>query len=257
MSSTPAHRTCRRNASFGESRAGRRRRPLILTSSDGNRFAAALAESPDPHGSAVVVLPDVRGLYRFYVELVERLAEAGHHAIALDYFGRTAGAEERGEDLDFAAEVPKTRVETVQLDLAAARSALAERTGATSVVSLGFCFGGTHSFIAGTNPELGLDGVIGFYGLLDPTRVGKARSRSSTARDSRSGPGPFRGADQDDPGRGRRGLRPPLITAGVEHEIVTYPGAPHSFFDKTAAEHAEASRDAWNRVLDFLGEPLA
>ena len=78
---------------------------LVLTSSDGNRFAAALAESPEPRGSAVVVLPDVRGLYRFYVELVERLAEAGHHAIALDYFGRTAGAEERGEDFDFSPEV--------------------------------------------------------------------------------------------------------------------------------------------------------
>ena len=76
---------------------------LVLTSSDGNRFAAALAESHEARGSAVVVLPDVRGLYRFYVELVERLAEAGHHAIALDYFGRTAGAEERGEDFDFAA----------------------------------------------------------------------------------------------------------------------------------------------------------
>ncbi len=146
---------------------------LVLTSSDGNRFAAALAESPEPRGSAVVVLPDVRGLYRFYVELVERLAEAGHHAIALDYFGRTAGAEERDEDFDFSPEVSQTRTETVQLDLAAARSALAERTGATSVVSLGFCFGGTHSFFAGTNPELGLDGVIGFYGLLDPARVGK------------------------------------------------------------------------------------
>jgi hypothetical protein len=35
---------------------------LVLTASDGNRFAAALAESPEARGSAVVVLPDVRGL---------------------------------------------------------------------------------------------------------------------------------------------------------------------------------------------------
>ena len=185
---------------------------LVLTSPDGNRFAAALAESPEPRGSAVVVLPDVRGLYRFYVELVERLAEAGHHAIALDYFGRTAGAEEREEDFDFSPEVSQTRTETVQLDLAAARSALAERTGATSVVSLGFCFGGTHSFFAGTNPELGLDGVIGFYGLLDPARVGKTNRPNLLERgagDLGSGPRPVRRRRSGDPGRGRRGLRPP------------------------------------------------
>lgn len=232
---------------------------LVLASSDGNRFAAALAESPEPRGPAVVVLPDVRGLYRFYVELAERLAEAGHHAVALDYFGRTAGAEERGEDFDFSPEVSQTRAETVQLDLAAARSALVERTGATSVVSLGFCFGGTHSFFAGTNPELGLDGVIGFYGLLDPARVGKTNRPSLLERGAEiSVPvlGLFGGADEAIPGEDVEAFDSLLDTAGVAHEIVTYPGAPHSFFDKSAAEHAEASRDAWNRVLDFLdGSP--
>jgi carboxymethylenebutenolidase len=34
--------------------------------------------------------------------------------------------------------------------------------------------------------------------------------------------------------------------------MVTYPGAPHSFFDRAQAEHAEASEDAWRRVLAFL-----
>jgi len=40
--------------------------------------------------------------------------------------------------------------------------------------------------------------------------------------------------------------------AGVEHEIVTYPGAPHSFFDRKQEEFADASEDAWRRVLDFV-----
>jgi carboxymethylenebutenolidase len=31
-----------------------------------------------------------------------------------------------------------------------------------------------------------------------------------------------------------------------------YPGAPHSFFDRRAAEQAEASEDAWRRMLGFL-----
>ena len=53
---------------------------LELTSADGTRFSAALAEAPEASGRAVVILPDVRGLYPFYSELAERFAQAGHHA---------------------------------------------------------------------------------------------------------------------------------------------------------------------------------
>ena len=49
---------------------------LELESADGTRFSAALAESPEPRGRAVVILPDVRGLYPFYSELAERFAAA-------------------------------------------------------------------------------------------------------------------------------------------------------------------------------------
>jgi carboxymethylenebutenolidase len=43
-----------------------------------------------------------------------------------------------------------------------------------------------------------------------------------------------------------------LTAAGVEHEIVTYDGAPHSFFDRKQEEFAEASADAWRRLLEFI-----
>jgi len=48
-----------------------------------------------PTGKAIVILPDVRGLYRYYEELAVRFAEAGVEAIAIDYFGRTAGIGDR------------------------------------------------------------------------------------------------------------------------------------------------------------------
>ena len=103
---------------------------LELTSADGTRFSAALAQAPEPGGRAVVILPDIRGLYPFYSELAERFAEAGHHAIAIDYFGRTAGLGPRGEDFEFWPHVEQTRPRTVQADVAAALAALRERTGA-------------------------------------------------------------------------------------------------------------------------------
>ena len=43
-----------------------------------------------------------------------------------------------------------------------------------------------------------------------------------------------------------------LTAAGVEHEIVVYEGAPHSFFDRKQEEFAAESADAWERTLAFL-----
>jgi carboxymethylenebutenolidase len=39
---------------------------------------------------------------------------------------------------------------------------------------------------------------------------------------------------------------------GVEHEVEIYDGAPHSFFDRRFDDYAEASADAWERVLAFV-----
>ena len=39
--------------------------------------------------------------------------------------------------------------------------------------------------------------------------------------------------------------------------LVTYAGAPHSFFDRKQEEFGEASADAWARVLAFLERQAA
>ena len=43
-----------------------------------------------------------------------------------------------------------------------------------------------------------------------------------------------------------------LREAGAEHEVVTYPGAPHSFFDRRQEDFAAESEDAWQRTLAFI-----
>jgi carboxymethylenebutenolidase len=224
---------------------------LELTSADGTRFSAALAVAPDAREPAVVILPDVRGLYRFYVDLAERFAQAGHTAIAIDYFGRTAGLGARDDDFDYMEHVQQTRVEGVQADTAAAIDALRERAGASRVAAVGFCFGGTHSFLAAQNAELPLDGVVGFYGSL-----GQRPNRPSpigTAADTRCPVlGLFGGADENIPPDQVQEFDDALDASGVEHELVSYPGAPHSFFDRKQEQYANASADAWRRVLGFL-----
>src|SRR5919197_2855893 len=81
---------------------------LRLTSVDGTEFAAFVAMPDEDTPTGVVILPDVRGLYRFYEELALRFAERGHAAIAIDFFGRTAGVEKRGDDFEYPPHVDQT-----------------------------------------------------------------------------------------------------------------------------------------------------
>jgi carboxymethylenebutenolidase len=93
---------------------------VVLEGADGNRFAAFLAAPDQPSRVGVVVLPDVRGLYHFYEELALRFAERGYAALAVDYFGRTAGIAKRDEDFQAMEHTAQTTPEGVQSDIAAA-----------------------------------------------------------------------------------------------------------------------------------------
>ncbi|MGH3110119.1 MAG: dienelactone hydrolase family protein [Gaiellaceae bacterium] len=225
---------------------------LVLEAADGNRFAAFFATPDEPAGASVgvVILPDVRGLYRFYEELALRFAERGYPALAIDYFGRTAGADKRGDDFEYMPHVDQTTADGIQQDVAAAVAVLRDR-GHGTLVTVGFCFGGRHSWLA-TAAGHDLAGGVGFYG------------RPGLGRDGAPGPtqraaelqGPLLGLmGGDDPGipvQDVDAFEAALDAAGVENEIVTYPGAPHSFFDRKQEEFAAESEDAWNRVLAFV-----
>src|SRR5207248_3165433 len=122
---------------------------LVLEAADGNRFAAFLASPEEPSGTGVVVLPDVRGLYRFYEELALRFAERGHHALAFDYFGRTAGVAKRDDDFPYMEHVRQTTSAGIQADVAAAVAHLRSPAGGScrAVFTVGFCFGGRNSWL--------------------------------------------------------------------------------------------------------------
>ncbi len=93
---------------------------LHLTSGDGTRFAAFAANaSATPSESAMLVLPDVRGLHRYYEELAMRFAEAGIDALAIDYFGRTATTDDRSDDFRFMDHVSRTAYPTMAADIEA------------------------------------------------------------------------------------------------------------------------------------------
>jgi carboxymethylenebutenolidase len=219
---------------------------LTLTAADGTAFSAAYAAPAQDAQVGVVVLPDVRGLHPFYVALAERFAEAGIVAVAIDWFGRTAGLGEdagtRGPDFDWKTHIPQTTHEGIDADLTAAIGYLRARAGGDlPVVTVGFCFGGSHSWRQ-SGGQLDLAGCAGFYGR--PAMVGTAADRAHLPTVM-----VIAGADAATPVAEQLQLAETMRAAGAEVDAAVYDGAPHSFFDRAHDEWAEACRDAWDRVL--------
>jgi carboxymethylenebutenolidase len=227
---------------------------LVLTSQDGTKFNAYIVHPGAPNGAGIVILPDVRGLFQFYKELAERFAVAGVEAIAIDYFGRTAGLTARDESFEYMPHVMQTQPETVAQDVAAA---IAQLRGLAhpvrAIFTVGFCFGGANSFHQAANHQ-GLSGVIGFYGPPTQSRRGGPAPIDRIKDFECPVLGLFGGADQGIPVEDVQQFDKALTEQGVEHEIVIYPDAPHSFFDRHYGQYEDASADAWNKMLAFIGQ---
>jgi carboxymethylenebutenolidase len=229
-------------------------RPLVLAAADGNRFAAFEARAAAPSGAGILILPDVRGLHPFFEELALRFAEHGVHALAIDYFGRTAGVEPRPATFEYRPHVDQTTWAGLESDIRAGAEALRSIDPAATCFSVGFCFGGRLSFLAATL-ELGLAGVIGFYGPPGGSDYGGSPAPADVAGQMRGSVlGQFGGADPGIPAEAIEAFDGALTVAGVDHQLITYAGAPHSFFDRKAADFAEASAGAWDETLRFVRE---
>jgi carboxymethylenebutenolidase len=229
---------------------------LVLTSADGTRLDAVLATPGRSVDTGVLVLPDNRGLSAFYEQLSLRLAERGHPALALDYFGRTAGTGHRDRGPEFGRienimpHLAALTRETLHDDIAAGLAHLRAAGRCATVVSLGFCMGGRFAF--GTAiPRFGLAGVVGLYGypgplhgIPGPTQLAHTFTAPVL--------GLFGGADEHITPDVVAEFDTALAAAGVEREIVTYPGAPHGFFEAGQPAYAGAQADAWQRITRFL-----
>lgn len=230
-------------------------RDLTLTGRDGAPFAASAARAAEPSGAGIVIVPDVRGLHPYYEDLARRFAEAGVHAVAIDLYGRTAGPTKRDASFEYEPHVARLVPEQVDGDVAAAVDELRSPDGgeAERVFTVGFCLGGRISLLQARS-GLGLAGVIGFYAWpVGPHRSGVPAPADEAPRFGCPVLLLYGGADQGIPAEARDSFDRALDAAGVPHRTLVYEGAQHSFFDRKAADYADASADAWRQMLDFMG----
>jgi carboxymethylenebutenolidase len=238
-------------------------RNLTLKGEDGREFRAFLARPEQATGAGIVILPDVRGLHPFFEELAMRFAERGIDALAIDYFGRTAKDGDRGEGFEYMPHVEKAKWEHLAGDIRTAVAHLRSLPNPPrSTFTTGFCMGGRLSSMS-TTLGLGLAGAIPFYGWpTGPNRNGTP-APADVADKIESDLLVFYGEKDEGLTKDvRDAFQKALDKAGVKHETVVYPGAPHGFFDRHFDEFADASKDAWDKTLKFIrrhtmGQPIA
>src|SRR5258706_4137977 len=148
---------------------------MPLEAADGNRFRAFRARATTASGAGIVILPDVRGLHPFYEELALRFAENGVDAVAIDFFGRTAGVSPRGDAFEHMPHVEQVTWPGVSADVAAAARHLRmeDERRVDALFTTGFCFGGRLAYLTATL-GLGLARSIGLYRDSVRSRRGRA-----------------------------------------------------------------------------------
>jgi carboxymethylenebutenolidase len=216
---------------------------LVLETTSGVGSIAYEAHPAAASTRGVVILPDVRGAHQYYRDLAVRFAEAGLHAVVIDYYGHLTEDARRDDDFDWQSRLPHVTAATVEPVVSAAIEHL-RPAGVVDAFTVGFCFGGSQSWLLAAS-SLPVAGVIGFYGnpeLVQP-RLAQLHHPMLLL---------VAGADVATPRERSEQFETDLATAGVPHEQYIYDGAPHSFFDRSATEWQDACRDAWERILAFV-----
>ena len=160
----------------------------------------------------------------------------------------------RGDGFEYMPHVAQTTWAGLSADIrAGAENLLRHDEGrVTSLFTVGFCFGGRLAFLSPTL-KLELAGAIGFYGLpVGPYRNDIPAPIDVVHEFDSPVLGLFGGADRAIPTDAIAAFEGALSEAGVDHRIVTYDDAPHSFFDRKAADYADASARAWEETLTFV-----
>jgi len=231
---------------------------LELSTSDGNRFPAYLASPDRPAGPPIVLLPDAGGLDPFYRELARRFAGLGQPTLAIDYYGRTAESAERDGDFDHEPHRKQLLREQMLLDVRAGVDHLSAVTGDTPFL-LGFCLGGATVLLAGTT-DLHVAGLVAFYPWTGDLGRDPALPDEFVAGVRRPVLGLFGDADTVIPVSVPHAFDDHLDQAGVPHEIVIYPGAPHGFFERHYLDREvrpDVVDDVWRRLTAFFAAPGA
>jgi carboxymethylenebutenolidase len=217
----------------------------------------------EPEGEArgaVIVLQEAFGVNDHIEDVTRRFAHAGYRAVAPHLFHRTGDpALDYGNFEKIMPHMQGLSEAGLLDDLDATLGHLAGAGFTAATVGVvGFCMGGSVTFLAAVRRALGA--AVTFYGGgVAEGRFGMPPLVELAAELKTPWLGLFGDEDQGIPVDQVEQLRRAAAVAPVETEIVRYPGAGHGFHCDARPDsfHESSARDAWQRTLDWFGRHLA
>lgn len=202
------------------------------------------APATDPRG-AILVIHENRGLTDHIRSVATRLAGDGLAALAIDLLSEEGGTAALGDSANVPAALAAASDERLVADMRAGLDELERRLPDAALAITGFCFGGGMVWTLLDAGEPRLAAAIPFYGPApsDPDFSGERAAVLGiyAEKDARVN-------------ASRETTAAALEAAALTHEIKTYPGVDHAFFndtggryDPTQAAAAYADVLAWLR----------
>jgi carboxymethylenebutenolidase len=206
------------------------------------------APAADP-GGAILVIHENRGLTDHIRSVATRLAGDGYAALAIDLLSEEGGTAALGDPANVPAALAAASDERLVADMRAGLDELENRLPGAKLAITGFCFGGGMVWTLLDAGEPRLAAAIPFYG--------PAPSSPDFSGNEAAVLGIY--AEQDARvNASRETAAAALETAGLTHEIKTYPGVDHAFFNDTGGRYDPTqAAAAYADVLAWLGRHLA
>ena len=222
---------------------------ITFAGPEGDLIGVVAPAEGTPKG-ALLVIHENRGLTDHFRQLVARFAADGYTSLVVDLLSDQGGTAKLTDPAAAPAALAGKPTAELLADLGAGIDELQERTPAgTKIGVIGFCFGGGMSWQLVQEGDPRLAAVVPFYGPA-PDNPDFSRSRAAVL-------GVYAELDSRVNASRDRAARA-LERAGLVHEIKTYAGADHAFFNDTGARYNEqAATQARHDVLAWFGEHLA
>jgi len=230
-----------------------------LATDDGD-MALYDVEPEGAPGGAVIVLQEAFGVNDHIEDVTRRFAAAGYRAVAPHLFHRSGDpALDYGNFEKIFPHMQALTEAGLLEDIDATLGHLAGAGFASATVGVvGFCMGGSVTFLAAARRRLGA--AVTFYGGgVAEGRFGMPPLVEMARRLQTPWLGLFGDEDQGIPVDQVEALRAAAAKAPVATEIVRYAGAVHGFHCDARPDsyHEPSAHDAWQRTLDWFGRHLA
>jgi len=206
--------------------------------------------SPSPTAPFILLIHDWDGLGQYEIQRSQMLTDQGYAVFAADMFDKGVRPAQIDERRQLTNALYQDRTKMRKLLQGAMAAATAQGATVDNAVAVGYCFGGA-VILELARSGAPLKGFVSFHGgLTTPQGQNYAETNGSvlilhgTADTAVS---------MDDFAQ----LAKELEEHKVDHEMITYSGAPHAFTVFGSDRYREdADRKSWQRFLDYLQETL-